>query len=46
VDTVIPNISGAEASFKMFNKQPAGYLYHVVPIFGAPPSLSRPSFFY
>jgi hypothetical protein len=35
VDMVIPNSSEAEACFKMFNKQPAGYLYHVLPLFGA-----------
>ncbi len=32
---VIPNTADAEASFEMFNKQPAGYLYHVLPTFGA-----------
>jgi hypothetical protein len=32
---VIPNTSGAEARFEMFNKQPAGYLYHVLPTFAA-----------
>jgi hypothetical protein len=37
VDMVIPNTSVAEACFKMFNKQPAGYLYHVLPTFGASP---------
>ena len=35
VDMVIPNTSLAECCFEMFNKQPAGYLYHVVPTFGA-----------
>jgi hypothetical protein len=35
VDMVIPNSSEAEACFEMFNKQPAGYLYHVLPLFGA-----------
>jgi hypothetical protein len=35
VDMVIPNTSKAEAHSKMFNKQPAGYLYHVLPLFGA-----------
>ena len=35
VDMVIPNSSEAEACFEMFNKQPAGYLYHVPPLFGA-----------
>jgi hypothetical protein len=32
---VIPNTVDAEARFEMFNKQPAGYLYHVLPTFGA-----------
>jgi hypothetical protein len=32
---VISNTADAEASFEMFNKQPAGYLYHVLPTFGA-----------
>ena len=32
---VIPNSGEAEARFEMFNKQPAGYLYHVLPTFGA-----------
>jgi hypothetical protein len=35
VNMVIPNTSAAEACFEMFNKQPAGYLYHVLPTFGA-----------
>ncbi len=35
VDMVIPNTSLAECSFEMFNKQPAGYLYHILPKFGA-----------
>ncbi len=35
VDMVIPNTVDAEARFEMFNKQPAGYLYHVLPTFGA-----------
>ncbi len=35
VDVVVPNTADAEASFEMFNKQPAGYLYHVLPTFGA-----------
>jgi hypothetical protein len=35
VDMVIPNCSEVEACFKMFNKQPVGYLYHVLPLFGA-----------
>ncbi len=34
VDMVIPNSGEAEAWFEMFNKQPAGYLYHVLPTFG------------
>jgi hypothetical protein len=37
VDMVIPNTSATEACFEMFNKQPAGYLYHVLPTFGASP---------
>jgi hypothetical protein len=32
---VIPNTSDAETCFEMFNKQPARYLYHVLPTFGA-----------
>ncbi len=35
VDMVIPNTSEAKAHFKMVNKQLAGYLYHVLPLFGA-----------
>jgi hypothetical protein len=35
VDMVIPNTSKVEVHFEMFNKQPAGYLYHVLPLFGA-----------
>jgi hypothetical protein len=35
VDMVIPNTSLAECEFEMFNKQPAGYLYQVLPKFGA-----------
>ncbi len=35
VDMVIPNTSKVEAHFKMVNKQLAGYLYHVLPLFGA-----------
>jgi hypothetical protein len=35
VDMVIPNTADAEARFEMFNKQPAGYLYHVLPTYGA-----------
>jgi hypothetical protein len=30
VDMVIPNTVDAEACFEMFNKQPAGYLHHVL----------------
>jgi hypothetical protein len=33
VNMVIPNTSDAEARFEMLNKQPARYLYHVLPIF-------------
>jgi hypothetical protein len=32
---IIPNAPLAERSFEMFNKQPEGYLYHVLPTFGA-----------
>jgi hypothetical protein len=32
---VIPDSSEAKACFEMFNKQPTGYLYHVLPLFGA-----------
>jgi hypothetical protein len=32
---VIPNTLLAECCFETFNKQPAGYLYHVLPTFGA-----------
>jgi len=35
VDMIIPNTPLAEGSFDMFNKQPVGYLYHVLPTFGA-----------
>jgi hypothetical protein len=35
MDMVIPNTLLAECGFEMFNKQPAGYLYHVLPKFGA-----------
>ncbi len=35
VDMVMPNSSKAKPCFEMFNKQPAGYLYHVLPLFGA-----------
>jgi hypothetical protein len=37
VDMVIPNTAAAEAGFEMFNKQLAGYLYHMLPTFGASP---------
>jgi hypothetical protein len=37
VDMVIPNTAAAEAGFEMFNKHPAGYLYHMLPTFGASP---------
>jgi hypothetical protein len=37
VDMAIPNTSATEACFEMFNKQPAGYLYHVLSTFGALP---------
>jgi hypothetical protein len=35
VDMVIPNTLLAECCFETFIKQPAGYLYHVLPTFGA-----------
>ncbi len=35
---VIPNTFDAEARFKMFNKLPARYLYHVLPTFGTLPT--------
>ena len=35
VDMIILNTPLAKGSFEMFNKQPAGYLYHVLPTFGA-----------
>jgi hypothetical protein len=35
VDMIIPNTPLAESSFEIFNKQPAGYLYNVLPAFGA-----------
>jgi hypothetical protein len=41
VDTVIPNPGEAEAHFEMFNKQPAGYLYHVLPTFGATETFTK-----
>jgi hypothetical protein len=34
VNMVIPKNSMAKACFEMFNKQPADYLYHVLPTFG------------
>ncbi len=37
VDMVIPKTSAAETCFEMFNKQLAGYLYHVLPTFVASP---------
>ncbi len=41
VDMVIPNSGEAEACFEMFNKQPAGYLYHVLPTFGATETFTK-----
>jgi hypothetical protein len=41
VDMVIPNSGEAEARFEMFNKQPAGYLYHVLPTFGATETFTK-----
>jgi hypothetical protein len=38
---VIPNSGKAEAHFEMFNKQPAGYLYHVLPTFGATETFTK-----
>ena len=35
VDMVMPNTLLVECCFEMFNKQLAGYLYHVLPTFGA-----------
>ena len=35
VNIVIPHNSVVEACFEMFNKQLAGYLYHVLPTVGA-----------
>jgi hypothetical protein len=34
VDMVIPNTSKVESCFEMFNKQLAGCLYHLLPLFG------------
>jgi len=42
VGMVIPNTPLAEGSFEMFNKQPAGYLYHVLPKFGASELFIKP----
>jgi hypothetical protein len=41
VGMVIPNSGKAEACFEMFNKQPAGYLYHVLPTFGATETFTK-----
>ncbi len=41
VDMVIPNSGKAEARFEMFNKQPAGYLYHVLPMFRATETFTK-----
>ena len=41
VDMVIPNSGEAEARFEMFNKQPVGYLYHVLPRFGATETFTK-----
>ncbi len=41
VDMVIPNSSEAGARFEMFNKQPAGYLYHVLPMFRATETFTK-----
>jgi hypothetical protein len=41
VDMVIPNSRKAKACFEMFNKQPAGYLYHVLPTFGATDTFAK-----
>ncbi len=41
VDMVIPNSGKAEARFEMFNKQPVGYLYHVLPTFGATETFTK-----
>ena len=41
VDMAIPNSGEAEAHFEMFNKQPAGYLYHVLPTFGATETFTK-----
>ena len=35
LNMVIPNTLLAKCGFEMFNKQPVGYLYHVLPKFGA-----------
>ncbi len=41
VEMVIPNSGKAEARLEMFNKQPAGYLYHVLPTFGATEAFTK-----
>jgi hypothetical protein len=41
VDMVTPNSGEAEAHFEMFNKQPTGYLYHVLPTFGATETFTK-----
>ena len=38
---LIPNSGKAEVRFEMFNKQPAGYLYHVLPMFGATETFTK-----
>jgi hypothetical protein len=35
VDIVIPNTPAVEERFEVLNKKPAGYLYHMLPKFGA-----------
>jgi hypothetical protein len=41
VDMVIPNSGKAEAHLEMFNKQPAGYLYYMLPTFGATETFTK-----
>jgi hypothetical protein len=41
VDMVIPNSGKAEERFEMFNKQPTGYLYHVLPTFRATETFTK-----
>jgi hypothetical protein len=41
VDMVIPNSGKVEVRFEMFNKQPAGYLYHVLPTFRATETFTK-----